>query len=304
MPSALESLAPGARVAVIRLRSLGDCILTTPALALLKNARPDLCVGVMVEPRFAPVFEGNPDIDDVLPPASLRPWGPELCLNLHGGTRSAALTALSGARLRAGFAHFRGAWVYNQPIPRAQEILGVERPVHTAEHLASAMFHLGAPRREIPRARLFTPPGEASPVAGQGPYAVIHPRASEPAKTWSPDGFLLVAAHLKPQLEPIFVAGPGEDLTPFSAYRTIAGAPLSEIKALLGRASLFLGNDSGPAHMAAAFGVPSVILFGPSDPAIWGPWQTASEVIHAPQDICSIEASRVIEAAERLRVPA
>ncbi len=132
-------------------------MLTTPALEILKRARPDLRLAVAVEDRFRDIFAGNPDIDEILPPslAALRAWRPELCLNLHGGSRSTWMTALSGARFRAGFGHFRYRLVYNVRIPRAQEILGEERTVHTAEHLASAMFYLGAPGREIPRARLW-----------------------------------------------------------------------------------------------------------------------------------------------------
>src|SRR5579864_3524964 len=157
MSSILERLPHSGRVAVVRLRSMGDCILTTPALSILKDARPDLSIGVVVEDRFAALFDGNPDIALVLPPlaTALRHWRPHLCLNLHGGASSARLTAFSGARVRAGFAHFRYAAVYNVKIPRAQQILGIDAKVHTAEHLASAMFYLGAPRVEIPRAKLF-----------------------------------------------------------------------------------------------------------------------------------------------------
>src|SRR6202171_72034 len=157
MSSVLECLPDGARVAVVRLRSMGDCILTTPAISILKQARPDLSISVVVEERFAPLFEGNPDIAEILLPdqTQLRKWRPYLCLNLHGGSRSTALTAFSGARFRAGFAHFQYSAIYNVKIPRAQEILGLERKVHTAEHLASAVFYLGAPRLEIPRAKLF-----------------------------------------------------------------------------------------------------------------------------------------------------
>ena len=68
----LERLPSGSRIAVIRLRSLGDCVLTTPALALLKTHRPDLRIGVVVEPRFAAVFEDNPDVDEILPPERRR----------------------------------------------------------------------------------------------------------------------------------------------------------------------------------------------------------------------------------------
>ena len=94
MGSVLEDLPREGRVAVIRLRSLGDCVLTTPALDILKRFRPDLRVSVMVEDRFRELFEGNPDIDDILPPrlSRLRRVRPHLCLNLHGGTRSAWMT--------------------------------------------------------------------------------------------------------------------------------------------------------------------------------------------------------------------
>jgi ADP-heptose:LPS heptosyltransferase len=289
-------------VAVIRLRSLGDCVLTTPALDILKRCRADVRVAVMVEDRFRAIFEDHPDVDEILPPSlkALRRFHPALCLNLHGGTRSAWMTALSGARWRAGFGHFRHPWVYNVRIPRAQQILGIERKVHTAEHLASAIFFLGAPVEEIPRARLVA----AAPAAAKS-YAVIHPVAAAPEKTWRAEGFLAVAARLREWgLEPVFIGGREDDLTPFGAFRTVSGAPLGEIKSLVSGASLFVGNDSGPAHMAAAFGVPVVALFGPSDPAIWGPWRTASEVISSPQGIGAIETARVLDALGRLRVAA
>ena len=152
----LERLPSGSRIAVIRLRSLGDCVLTTPALALLKTHRPDLRIGVVVEDRFRAVFEGNPHVDEILPPAAraVAKWRPQMALNFHGGSRSMWLTAASGAEIRAGFAHHAYSFLYNAKIPRAQEILGEERRVHTAEHLASAMFWMGVPRTEIPRARL------------------------------------------------------------------------------------------------------------------------------------------------------
>src|SRR3984885_7744863 len=113
--SVLERLAPGSRVAVIRLRSLGDCVLTTPALDILKRSRPDLRLAVVVEDRFRALFEDNPDVDDILRPSIqvLRRWRPTVCVNLHGGTSSAWMSALSGAEHRAGFGHFRHQWIYN-----------------------------------------------------------------------------------------------------------------------------------------------------------------------------------------------
>jgi ADP-heptose:LPS heptosyltransferase len=77
---------------------------------------------------------------------------------------------------------------------------------------------------------------------------------------------------------------------------------LSEAKAALSAASVFIGNDSGPAHIAAAFGVPSVVLFSTSNPAIWGPWRTESEIVVAPDGLPKVSVSRIIAALERLRI--
>ncbi len=299
MSTVLQRLPPGARIAVIRLRSLGDCVLTTPAISLLKQFRPDLQIAVVVEDVFAPVFSGNPDIDRILAPklSEVSRFRPELAVNLHGGGGSAWLALLSRAGLRAGFAHFRFGPIYNVRIPRAQAILNVDRTVHTAEHLASAMFLLGVPQREIPRASLF-----ATPVPRQRQYGVIHPMASAPDKTWEFPNFLAVAEHMERNLglEPVFIAGPGESLVAFDRYTCVCGAALEEVKSLLAGAALFVGNDSGPAHMAAAFGLPVVVLFGPSNPAIWGPWHTASAVMTSNNGINSIQVSKVVEAIETL----
>ncbi|MBL8232582.1 MAG: glycosyltransferase family 9 protein [Bryobacterales bacterium] len=302
MALVLDQLGKGAHVGIVRLRSLGDCVLTTPAIRLLKSHRPDLRIGVVTEPRFAGVFEGNPDIDDILDPSprAVIRFAPRLCLNLHGGMRSLVLTMLSGARYRAGFRHYRFPNLYNVRIPRSQEILGIERKVHTAEHLATAMFYLGVPAGQIPRAALY-----AKPMRTPHQYAVIHAFASAPSKTWPAERFRGIAEYVQRQmdLEPVFLGGPGDDLAAFQPYRTHTGS-LDDTKRLLRSASLFIGNDSGPAHMAAAFGLPVIVLFGASDPVVWAPWQTISEQIIAPEGIAAIPVKRVVKALERLRVKA
>jgi heptosyltransferase-3 len=299
MTTVLDRLPNGASVVILRLRSLGDCVLTTPAIHLLKSFRPDLRIAVAVEPRFAAVFEGNPDIAALVDPtvSSVRQSKPQLCLNLHGGTPSARLTALSGAKYRVGFGHYSLQLVYNRQIPRAQQILDVERPVHTAEHLASAMFWLGVPIREIPRARLF-----AEPERRESPYAVIHPFASQDAKTWPARFFLQLAQYLKRELDvqPVFISGPGEDLSTFQMWPTVANPPLQRTKELLAGASSFVGNDSGPAHLAAAFGIPTMVFFGPSNPVAWAPWRTPSEVLVSEGPLYSISPQEAISAFERL----
>jgi len=294
----LEQLPESSRVLIIRLRSLGDCVLTTPALALLKNTRPDLKIGVSVEPAFAPVFEGNPVVSSIVAPnwRAVRNWRPRLCLNLHGGTRSLAMTAVSGAHFRAGFTHHSTTLAYNIKIGRAQSILGVNRTVHTTEHLASAMFALGVPIQEIPRGQLFTEP---SPVRGR--YAVLHPFASAPDKQWPAERFCEVARFLKLwNLNPVFLAGPSDDVSPFRSHEVVQGS-LGHAKAVISGATVFIGNDSGPAHIAAAFGVPVVVFFSTSNPVIWGPWRTESQIVTAPDGLRNVTVSRAITALERLR---
>jgi heptosyltransferase III len=302
--SVLAQLPPNARVAVIRLRSLGDCVLTTPALSILHDFRPDLEVRVLVEDRFAAVFHGNPAIRGTMTPSlgAIARFRPQACLNLHGGTRSMWLTAASMASCRAGFRRHKGAFIYTNPIPRAQQILGEERTVHTAEHLACAIFHLGAPRTEIPRAALYARDDSAQ----RTPYVVIHAVAATPEKTWRAEGFKRVAEHFRREhdLEPVFIGAATDDLSAFSDYTIINNAPLEETKSLLKGAALFVGNDSGPAHMAAAFELPVVVLFGPSDPVVWAPWKTASEVLRDAGDIQRITAEAVIAAVDRVRVRA
>src|SRR5260370_20321958 len=218
MPDFLDRLRPGARVAILRLRSLGDCVLTIPAIELLKAYRPDLRLAVVVEDRFRAVFEGNASLEEVIAPEipPLLRFRPESCINFHGGTRSILLMMASTAPHRAGFGHYRFRQAYNIRIPTAQEILGIDRKVHTAEHLASAVFYLGVPQQESPRAPLY-----AEPQTLGKPYAILHPTASAPAKTWPAERFFKLAQHIRQQfdMEPVFLGGPGEDLSPFLEFR-------------------------------------------------------------------------------------
>jgi heptosyltransferase-3 len=284
----LDRLPLGARIELIRLRSLGDCVLTTPAIALLKAHRPDLKISAVVEARFAEVFQGNPDINEIRGTAR----GADLALNFHGGTRSMLMTLRSP--LRAGFGHHSFSFVYTHKIPRAQEILGEERKVHTAEHLASAMFWMGVPRTDIPRAKLF-----AEPFAER--RAVIHPFASAPEKTWPAERFIEIGHRLQ---NPVILAGPVDDVTPFAAFEVWKDQPLSRVKSLLSSAHVFVGNDSGPAHIAAAFGVPVVVIFGPSDATTWAPWRTESQVLTSRAGIADIATSDVAAALDALKVRA
>src|SRR5271157_1781176 len=166
--SLLADLPERSRVLLIRLRSIGDIVLRTPALHLLKTWRPDLVASVLVEPRFRELLEGNPDVDEILTPGEgpikaasrlsaalgLRRKRFAVCINLHGGPTSRFLTRMCGARIKVGFEHFRSRGQYQILVPDARLILD-QPTIHTAEHQASAFFYLGLPRKQIPRARIF-----------------------------------------------------------------------------------------------------------------------------------------------------
>jgi len=249
---------------------------------------------VVVEPRFAGVFEGNPDVDEISPRVGAHV---DMVLNLHGGTRSMWMTLASSAKFGVGFGHHRFSGIYSHRIPRAQEILGEERPVHTAEHLASAMFWLGVPRSEVPRAKLF-----ALTTPGYPPYVVMHPFAAKAEKTWPAERFVEVADQMQASgLQPMIVAGPADDVALFSKFQVLCNPPLSAVKTLMSMANLFIGNDSGPAHVAAAFGVPVVVLFGPSDPVTWAPWRTEARVLTSDGGIGNIGVDEVMAATQSLR---
>ena len=296
--SILGQLESSTSIVLVRLRSLGDSVLATSAFALLRQAIPDASVHVVMDGHLAEVLDGQPDIDGVLALETdtgvrgkidlvrrVRALRPALCVDMHGGSTAAWLAALSGAKWRVGCAHFRHSWAYNVRIPRAQEVLGREpaQKVHTAEHHAATMIHLGAPHEEIPAARLGSLPSR-----DESRYAVIHAGAAYETKRWAVEHFRVVGKEIERShgLRPVFVLGPGdvglaEELSEFDVRGAL---PLTELKSLLAGAQLFVGNDSGPAHVAAAFGVPAVVIFGSSDSAVWHPWRTPHRVIETQWD--------------------
>ena len=308
MPTGIVSDLPeGANVAVLRLRSLGDIVLTTPALSLLKQARPDLRITVVLAASFRGLLDGNTDVSRELihegsrfstfkTLRAIRKLKPALCLDLYAKTWASRCTALSGARFRAGFAHARESFAYNVKVPRAQGILGRAdaSTVHTAEHLASTMFHLGVPVADVPRAKLH-----AEPQRRERPYAVLHIAALFATKEWPLDRFREVGEFVEKRcgLEPVFISAPGRgDLfSGLGDFTCLDNLTLSELKSLIAGAQLFVGNDSGPAHVAAAFGVPAVAIFGSSNSRIWGPWRTVSAVVETDWDCKPCKGDRCYE---------
>jgi len=317
--SLLPSLPPQARLLIVRLRSIGDIVLLTPALRLLKNWRPGLRVSVLLETGFRELLEGNPDVDEILQLEKGAGWQKvtarlqmvrelrrrefSVCLNLHGGPTSAYFTAASGARWKLGFHHFRTRWAYHLLVPDARKFLGQE-DIHAAELQAAALFWFGMPRTEVPPAQLFVRPSHAEwwreqrtqiGIAPNRAYALLNPAARLETKQWPPERFAQIGTYLQNEvgLLPLYHGGPGESSV-LDAVERAAGASilrlqdasLGQLAAALAGARVFVGNDSGPAHMAAALKCPSVVIFGSMSPKIWGPWppQSSGRYVQNPFD--------------------
>ncbi len=350
--SLLPSLPAGSRVLAIRLRSLGDTLLLTPALHALKRWRPDLQISVLLYQRFAPILAGNADVADVLeldadgPTATLaiahmlddaRRRGFAACFNCHGGTLSAFLTWTSGAPHRIGFEHYRFRWVYTGVAPNARTLFG-RTHLHTVEQQIGLFYAAGLPQGDIPPLQLTVAPaaraGVGSELERQGlrpraRYAVLHPVANFFTKEWPFERYAGLARTLEEEfgLVPVFTCGAGEEarldaVERAAGRRFIRFGDLSvlELAALIEGATLFIGNDSGPAHIAAALGRPAAVLFGSSDSGRWHPWRAPHAVVQnfyrcnpcrgdrcyafdQPECILSISPEQVREAVEQLLAP-
>jgi ADP-heptose:LPS heptosyltransferase len=301
----LHGLPIGARVLFLRLRSLGDVVLLTPALAALRRSRSDLRVTVAVEPPFAPVLEGNPAVDDVLlakgfgeTVAEIRRRRFSIVYNQHGGPRSVFYTALSGAPWKVGWESAQYSFLYNVRVPGLKTFYG-RRRVHTVEHRLTQLYWTGLERGPIPPTKVFPQPDAAASasrklaqagVPAGRPYAVLHTGGTSSTKRWPPENFAEIAGWLQRahRVIPVVRFGPGEESIErawrerFAQNAVFLGPQdmdLRELIALISNARLFVGNDSGPAHIAAAAGRPTVVIFGSSDSTTWGPWQTAHRVV-------------------------
>lgn len=293
------------RVLVVRLRSIGDTVLATPSLFALRRFLPDVQIDILLEGWVAPVLAGSDLINRVItiPPESntararvareLRAARYDVVYNLHGGTTATLLTRATGAKHRVGFEHYQYARLHNHSAPSSLQIW--QRPkLHSVEQQLALIGWTGVPVTDRPPTILAVTEGACRSVSeklgdagcesfdSREPFAIIHPAAAFETKQWATDKFARVAEELAARgLPAIAIAAPQEAqmldaLVSKTSARIAAVANLSlpEITALASRARLFVGNDSGIAHIAAAVGAPCVVIFGSSNRTHWRPWTT------------------------------
>jgi heptosyltransferase-3 len=336
-------------VLVIRLRSIGDTVLTTPSLFALRRFLPHSTIHLLLEDWVAPVLDGSTLVDRVIPvprhghaarariARELHRASYDVVFNLHGGTTATLLARASGARHRVGYGHYQYARLHNHLAPAPQQIWS-RSTLHSVEQQLALLGWTGVPVTDRPPTQLVVTKkadlAVTAKLAAQGidsrqPLALIHPAAALETKRWPAENFARVAdAVAARELTPVVIVSSHEgqlleSLRAQSSARLVGLDDLSlpEVTALAARARLFIGNDSGIAHIAAAVGTPCVIVFGSSNVDHWRPWTTAkSEVVRQemscqpchgyfcaefekPECILNVSPDRVIAAIDRISNP-
>jgi heptosyltransferase III len=276
------------RILVVVLRRIGDVLLTTPLIRSLRRAWPDAHIEALVFADTAGILAGNPDLDGVIELPKRPSFADSVAMAGRLFKRyHLAVSTQSGDRptffaLLAGRSHIgpidggvRGA------VRRAF----LDRAVAPGEHthrladnlrLAGALGISVVDEIVCPQATL---PPEVTP---RNPYAVIHAQPMFRYKRWTSDGWRAVArALIERGLTVIASGGPDErerqslDLL-WSAVpevvRIDGRLKWGELSALLARACVYVGPDTSVTHLAAAAGCPTVAIYGPTDPRLWGPW--------------------------------
>ena len=332
------------KVLFIRLRSIGDTVLATSAVNALRRFLPDAQIDILVEDWVAPVLAEHPSLSRVISlernslaarariAREIRASGYDVVYNLHGGTTSTFLTRASGARHRVGYENYQYAKLHNHQAPSASFLWGQEK-THSVEQQLALLGWTGVPVTDRPATQLAILKTAAlvieerlrdTKLEGKR-LALIHPAAAFATKQWAAENFARVVEYLESAgFSSVAIVGPGQDKVldelqrNCSAPITTFNLSLPEVSALASRAELFVGNDSGIAHMAAAVGTPSVVIFGSSNIAHWRPWSRAeSEVVfeempcqpchgyfceqfEQPECILRVPVGRVTAAIERI----
>ena len=296
-------------ILAIKLRYLGDVLLATPTLHALKTAYPTARLSVLVNRGTDAVLRANPDVDEIIPLDrgsilqqtrfvwEIRRRRFDTVVDLTDGDRAAFLTRITGARVRIGFnaeERWTGRCYTTVVRPDAEG--------HRIERDLAALVPLGVASRDgVPRLWL-TPEDEAKveQLAGQlglardRSWVVLQPGARYWFKAWPPERFAELGDRLNDRFGCQILVGGSPDEEPLTQSvvrhaksRPVAIAGRSDVRtlaALLKRSALFVGNDTGAMHIAAAVGTPVVGLFGPSNPREWGPRGSPAEVIYKGLD--------------------
>ena len=295
-PSALDE-AGKPRFLIVRLSALGDVVHTLPVLHELRAAYPEAEIGWLVEDRFSDLLEGHPELTrlHVLPRVAwrelgffrrlaavrefskeLRGFGYTVALDVQSLAKSAYFAGKSGAPLRIGYAPPEGrelsGWFHTIRVSPGPHVK------HVSERHLSLLVPLGITATEpvcvFPD--LSKEVGELSELleaAGER-FFVVHAGSSWPSKQWPVDHFTAATKRIASELSMKAVltgAGDVERSRAETVARDVGDEAMvtpdltiRQLTALISKASLFIGGDTGPMHLAAAQGIPTVAVIGPT----------------------------------------
>src|SRR3990172_4499806 len=302
------------KILVMRYRFIGDTVLTVPFLRNLRRAEPDAFIAWMVAPGSSDVVRGIPYVDRMIA------WDPVTIHADSRGTHRTILSKLAFIRdlralrfdkvyvLKRSLSSAVLAWLTGAPkrIGFDTEGRGIllttkvpyRHDRHEVEKFLDVLRADGV-KVEDDRLEIWTTPEEErnaarvlreSGIDASERVAAIHPFSAVPQRGWPMENFAALADRLRNEagFRPVVLGGPG-DVGPFGPMRHLFGAgtvdlvgkcTLRETIALLKQCVLFVGNDSGIMHLAAAAGTPLVALFGPQSPVKFGPWSDRAKVIY------------------------
>jgi len=297
------------RALVIRGGALGDFLLTLPVLHTLRGETEYL--EILAYPQFAQLAQKAGLVDA----ARSIEYGPLAAFFARG--------AVQDPELRGYFASFDVvlSYLYDPDDIFAGNLrdagvrhlaVGPHRPsghMHASDDLAAPLEELG-----------ILTVGRSATLAIQGDQpndtlVAIHPGSGSAAKNWAPEKWLALAEDILsagPRLRLAIIGGEADRaaLEALAPLRENARAefwenlPLSSLATRLAAARAYLGHDTGISHLAATLGVPSLVLFGPTDPAVWAPRQSNVAVLRAPDNDLGHLASSTVLAAARRNFPA
>lgn len=264
-------------VVILRALGLGDLLTVVPALRALADAFPRHPRLLACPPALAPLARCTGAIDEVVPTTSLegpphrRLHGAGIAVNLHGkGPESHRLLLAAEPRRLVAFAH--------PAVPASSEGPRWRADEHEVLRWCRLLEENGI-AADPTRLDLELPPGPL-PYGARG-ATLIHPGAGSPARRWPPQRFAAVArAETDLGREVMITGGPGEAALAHEVAR-LAGLPETAVwignggvlalARMVQAADRVVCGDTGVAHLATALGTPSVVLFGPVSPALWGP---------------------------------
>ncbi|UDY24976.1 glycosyltransferase family 9 protein [Nocardioides sp. Kera G14] len=254
------------RALVYRAIGLGDLLTGVPALRALRRALPDHEIVLAAPAAQRPLVELIDAVDRLIPTAELEPvaWDgppPDVGIDLHGNG-PASRTLVEALLPRLLLRYDLSTWD-----PEEHERVRWCRLIGSA-------FEVEADADDV----ALDPPAVGSPAPDT---VVVHPGAASGSRRWPAERFATVATALASRGEQVVITGSPDEAPLAEEVRRQAGLPaeavlagrtdLAELAALTAEARLVVAGDTGMAHLASAYGIPSVLLFGPTPPSRWGP---------------------------------